>query len=229
MMLIATGLAVALASAAAPAAAAPAEAAPASLPPVVVSVIEVPGIPPALVSRLLAETDEIWRAAGIPFLWRRSSQRPIPDPRTSDTGPYLPSTLRVIIGNDKGVARDQRTPLGWIVFENEHTPQPEIYVSYKNAQALLAASRVVVGAPDRMPIVQREILLARAMGRALAHEVGHYLLASKVHTSRGLLKASRTAAELFAAERGSFRIDPWQQQTVAARLLGEPVVAQRWP
>jgi hypothetical protein len=224
MMLIATGLAVALASAAAPA-----EAAQASLPPLVVSVIEAPGTPPALVSRLLAETGEIWRAAGLSFLWRRSSLRPIPDPRASNTGPYLPSTLRVIIGNDKGVARDQRTPLGWIVFENEHTPQPEIYVSYRNAQALLAASRGVVGALDQMPIAQRELLVARAMGRALAHELGHYLLASKVHTQRGLLKASRTAAELFAAERGSFRIDRWQRQTIAARLLGEPVVAQRWP
>jgi hypothetical protein len=223
MMLIATGLAVALASAAAPV-----EAAPASLPPVVVNVVEAPGVPPALVTRLLVETDEIWRAAGIPFLWRRTPHQPVPDPRTPDTGPFLPSALRVIVGNDKGVARDHRTPLGWIVFDND-APQQEIYLSYKNAWTLMAASRVVIGALDQMPIVRREMLLARAMGRALAHELAHYLLASKVHTKRGLLKASRTAAELFAMERGGFRIDRWQRQTIAARLTGLPVVAQRWP
>jgi hypothetical protein len=216
MMLIATGLAVALASAAAPV-----EAAPASLPPVVVNVVEAPGVPPALVSRLLAETDEIWRAAGIPFLWRRTTEPLDADPRTSDTGPLLPSALRVIVGNDKGVARDQRTPLGWIVFDKD-APQQEIYLSYKNAWTLMAASRVVLGALDQMP-------MARAMGRALAHELAHYLLASKVHTKRGLLKASWTAAELFAMERRGFRIDLWQRQTIAARLTGEPVVAQRWP
>lgn len=224
MMLFATGLAVALASAAAPV-----EAAPAPPPPVVVSVIEAPGVPPALVSRLLAETDEIWRPAGVAFLWRRRPQQAVPDPRTPDNGPFLPSTPRVIIGHDTGVARDHRTPLGWIVFETEHAPQQEIYLSYKNAGALMAASRAVIGIIDQMPIMRRELLLARMMGRALAHELGHYLLASKVHTRRGLLQASRTAAELFAAERGGFRIDLWQRQTIAARLMGQPVVAQRWP
>ena len=33
-----------------------------------------------------------------------------------------------------------------------------------------------------MPIFEREMLMARAMGRALAHELGHYFLASKEHT-----------------------------------------------
>jgi hypothetical protein len=102
-------------------------------------------------------------------------------------------------------------------------------LSYKNAKTLMTASRVVIGDFDQMPLVRREVLLARAMGRALAHELAHYLLASKVHTKRGLLKASRTAGELFAAERNGFRIDVWQRQAIAARLTGEQPVAARWP
>jgi hypothetical protein len=111
MMLIATGLAVAVASTSS------LEAAPASLPPVVVSVIEAPGIAAPLVSRLLEETGKIWRAAGVTFVWRRTAQIAVPDPRVPDTGPVRPTTLRVVIGNETGVARDHRTPLGWIVFE----------------------------------------------------------------------------------------------------------------
>jgi hypothetical protein len=223
MMLIATGLAVALASATA-------EAAPASVPPVVVRVVEVPGVPPTLVSRILGETDAIWRAAGVAFLWQRGEREAVPFSRTADTGPWLPPiTLRVIIGHDQGAARDQRTPLGWIVFDDEHAPQHEIYLSYKNAKQLMYTARPVVGVVDQMPILQREILLARAMGRALAHELGHYLLASKVHTKRGLLQASRTAAELFGIDRRGFRIEASQRETIAARLHGQPVVAQRWP
>jgi hypothetical protein len=224
MMLIATGLAVALASAT------PVEAVAAFLPPVVVSVVEAPGVPPTLVPRILAETDAIWRAAGVAFLWQRGAREAAALSRTAEVGPPLPAIrLRVTIGNDQGVARDHRTPLGWIVFDDERAPQQEIYLSYQNATTLMAAARPVVGVVDQMPILQREILLARAMGRALAHELGHYLLASKVHTRRGLLQASRTAAELFATDRGGFRIDPWQRHTIAVRLHGEPVVAQRWP
>ena len=224
MMLIAAGLAVALASNT------PLEAAPAPLPPVLVSVIEAPGVPTTLVSRLLAEAEEIWRAAGVTFLWRRSvPSAAVPDPRTADSSPFLPTTLRVVIGNDKGFARDQRTPLGWIVFEAEDAPQQQVYLSYKNARTLMTASRVVIGDFDQMPLVRREVLLARVMGRALAHELAHYLLASKVHTKRGLLKASRTAGELFAAERNGFRIDLWQRQAIAARLTGEHALAARWP
>ena len=116
-MLVATGLAVALASALR------AEAAPASLPPVIVSVVEAPGVPGAIVTHLLAEAAEIWRAAGVAFMWDRTAARSaVPDPRTPDTGAVVPSRLRVIVGNDTGVARDHRTPLGWIVFEGDHNP-----------------------------------------------------------------------------------------------------------
>jgi hypothetical protein len=221
MMLIATGLAVALSTS-------PIEAAPASLPPVVVSVIETPGVPTTLVSRLLDETGKIWRAAGVTFLWRRTAQIAVPDPRIPDTGPLLPTALRVVIGNETGVARDHRTPLGWIVFEADGAPQQQVYLSYRNALTLLIASRVVAGSIEQMPLLRREVLIARAMGRALAHELGHYLLASKVHTRRGLLQASRTAGELFAEERSGFRVDLWQQHIIASRLTGAPVVATRW-
>jgi hypothetical protein len=86
----------------------------------------------------------------------------------------------------------------------------------------------VVGNIEPMPLRRREILVARAMGRALAHELGHYFLASKIHTRRGLLQANRSAAELFAEERNGFRIDLWQQHIIASRLSGAPVVATRW-
>jgi hypothetical protein len=220
MMLIATGLAVALASAL------PAEAAPASLPPVVVSVVEAPGVPATIVSQLLVEAADIWRSAGVSFLWERIREA-VPDPRTPDTG-VLPSRLRILVGHDKGVARDHRTPLGWIVFEGERAPQPEIYLSLPNAVALLAVSRTVVGIVEQMPLMRCEQLVARAMGRALAHELGHYLLASKVHTRRGLLRASRTASELFGQGNGAFAIDLWQRHAIAARLTGEPAVAKKW-
>jgi hypothetical protein len=325
MMLIATGVAAALLASAVPAPST------ASLPPVIVHVFTVPGVPGSLVSRVLDETDEIWRASAVAFLWHRAARdaaakvhpadtAPAPYPPSTlrvvigdeagaardhrtplgwivfddeqtpqreiylsyanakvlmeasrafvggiermprlqrelllaramgralahelghyllaskvhpaDTAPkpYPPSTLRVVIGDEAGVARDHRTPLGWIVFDDEQTPQREIYLSYANAKVLMEASRAFVGGIERMPRLQRELLLARAMGRALAHELGHYLLASKVHTKHGLLKASRTASELFAAERSGFQLDPSQRHLIASRLRGDSFVASR--
>jgi hypothetical protein len=114
------------------------------------------------------------------------------------------------------------------VFEGGDVPAQEIYLSRANAMALMADSRGVVGLIDQMPIAQRDMLLARALGRALAHELGHYLFVSKAHTARGLMKAIVTAAELFQPDNRGFYIEAAQRSSVAARLRGEPLAAQ-WP
>jgi hypothetical protein len=198
-----------------------------SAPPMVVTVSSAPEVSASLVKRMLEETEAIWRASGFSFVWQRAAREFVPYARLAETGPSVAATLRVIIGDNPGNARDSRTPLGWIVFDDERAPQQEIYISHANAKALMEAARPVVGLLTQMPIAQREILLARAMGRALAHEIGHYLLASKVHTERGLLKATRTASELFSSERAGFQIDPAQRQQIAARLRGDALVVSR--
>jgi hypothetical protein len=142
-------------------------------------------------------------------------------------GPPVASGLRVIFGNEAGVSRNNATPLGWISFDDDHTPVPEIYISYENACRLLEAAGGMIGIASGLTGVERELLLARTMGRALAHEMGHYLLASKVHTSRGLMRGSRSASEFFSTDQRGFRIDPAQQLTIAARLRGESPLVRR--
>jgi hypothetical protein len=188
-----------------------------ALPPIVVNVSAAPSVSSSLVARMIAETDAIFRKAGVSFIWRTS-------------GPAL-ATLTVTIGNDRdpGVARaasDARTALGWIVFEDGR-PDQEIYLSYSNAERFLRDSRDVTGPLQNMPLVQREVMLGRVMGRALAHELGHYLLATKTHTATGLLKAVRSAQEFFSFDPGRFQLDPEQRVQIAARLRAEALVAGR--
>jgi hypothetical protein len=202
-------------------------ASPAAIPPLIISVTTSGDLSPALIARIFKEADAIWRPSGISFFWRRITREAVPFARAGETGPYVPNTLRLNVGNASGQPRDGRMPLGWIVFDDVTTPQQEIYLSYANAQAVMAESRGVVGLIAEMPIMQRETLLARAMGRALAHELGHYLLASKVHSKRGLMKAILSATELFTSDARGLRIEPAQGQAVAARLRGEPLVASR--
>jgi hypothetical protein len=225
MMLIATTVASVLIASITSAAGAPAASSPA-IPPIIVNVSAPPGISSQLVSAVLAETDRIWRSGGVTFIWRRAPLVTA-SPVAAGDAPCLPNTLRLTIGEGRGVGREGALPLGWIVFNDGTTPEQEIYLSYANARAMMEGARSVVGIVGEMPLTQRETLLSRAMGRALAHELGHYLLASKVHTPHGLMKAVMTAVELFMPDTGALRIEPAQRRAVAARLRGEPLVASR--
>jgi hypothetical protein len=217
-MLIITSLAAALA--ASPAAAVPTPSAP---PPMVVTVTAIANLSPSLVSRVLEEADAIWQPAGLSFVWRRvprsAATRLDQDPFDASCG------LRVVIGDARGTVREDRLPLGWIQFDRDG-PAQEIYVSYQNAVDFMTGSAGVAGPISRMPPIEKEIKLARAMGRALAHELGHYLLASKTHTPRGLMQANHTALEFFDFSRRGFDIDSAQRQLIAA-LRHDAVLARR--
>ena len=67
-----------------------------------------------------------------------------------------------------------------------------------------------------MPLNYRDLLLSRAMGRALAHEMGHYLFASKTHAAHGLMRAVHTAPELFGTGRNHFGITSAEQAQIVA-------------
>jgi len=179
-----------------------------------VNVSAAPDIPPALVSRVLAETDAIWRYSGFTFAWQQT-------PREDAPG------LRVVIGHHVHRVREGGFALGWIVFGDAKTPAQEIYVSYENAQQLMVESPGVAGNPERMPPLEREVRLGRAMGRALAHEMGHYLLESKAHTLTGLMQAHLSAATFFGPDNRQFKLDGRQRRTITARLTRESVVVSR--
>lgn len=179
-----------------------------------VNVSASPDIPPSLVSSLLAETDAIWRSSGFTFAWRHA-------PREAGA-----ASLHVVIGHDVRPGRGGGLALGWIVFD-EGRPEHEIYVSHANAQRLMIEAPGVVGALDRMPLLEKHTLLARAMGRALAHEMGHYLLESKAHTLNGLMRAGITASEFFGNDNRQFKLDNGQRGSITARLTKESVVSRR--
>jgi hypothetical protein len=182
-------------------------------PPLVIDVIVASDISPSLIARVLAEAGEIWRAAGLTIIWKQ-------DGRVS-------SALRVTIGHwGNRVKRDETLlPLGWIVFDDDGAPEHAIYVSYTNAMALMDQSRGTTGASEKMPRAERETLLGRAMGRALAHELGHYLLASKEHSVKGLMRAKRTAAEFFSIDKSRFHLDAGQRAAIAVRLMPAAALA----
>jgi len=170
-------------------------------------------VPASVVTDALVEANAIWRPSGTSFVWRRDST--------------LPAPLRVIISRAT-LATRAALPLGWVVFD-AGAPEAEIHLSYSNVEQLFEESRnTIIHSTTRTTTqIEHHTMLARALGRALAHELGHILLASKAHTQSGLMKATRTAVEFFSLSAPHFEITLAQRNEIAARLSKQPLVASR--
>jgi len=95
-------------------------------------------------------------------------------------------------------------PIATIRFINAR-PLNTIMLSLANANALLL--RDSPEARNRLGsfIAFREIRLGRMLGRAIAHEIGHFLSQSGEHTRTGLMRPTHTVAALTGSSLGAFR------------------------
>jgi hypothetical protein len=166
-----------------------------------VDVLTPPDIKESFVKQVFAETDEIWNAAGITFTWHR----------VASAEPTDASRLRVAIERGRLAAGGNHTALGWILFTG-NAPEASIHLSIGGAEDLLDEAEDVQDAA----YARHEMLLERALGRALSHEIGHYLLGTKVHTQRGLMRASWPPQEIFAEGRQGFQLTPEQRISAGA-------------
>jgi hypothetical protein len=157
---------------------------------------------------VLEEAADIWRTIGVTFEWRREALE-----RSMLTS--ASSRPRVIIDDSPGTPRENAAPLGWVTFIGEE-PGGEIHISRRNAEHMLVGA--VAGVMRSMTPAERSLLLGRMMGRALAHELGHYLLRSKTHSTSGLMRSRRTAKEFIDAPRSSFAIETLDGELAAARI-----------
>jgi hypothetical protein len=77
----------------------------------------------------------------------------------------------------------------------------------------------VLGLPVRkLPHALRDTLIARAIGRVTAHELGHYLLQNGGHRNRGLMRANYSSSELVGSWLEPFRVAPAARPTVREEI-----------
>jgi hypothetical protein len=89
--------------------------------------------------------------------------------------------------------------LGSIVFEGE-TAEPLITL-YPAAVEQLVSEEARRRCECGWPLTMRGSVEGRALGRALAHEIGHYLLQSKGHSRLGLMRAHHSVWDLMVPEQ----------------------------
>lgn len=150
-------------------------------------------VPPAVLeaSRLALrrEVEAIWRRVGIAIRWHEGTTSP------GDVFRVLLTTA------DRPRSNDGH---GWPVAEllRDGAGQPVAIASLPAAYRVLDAA----GRRDE-PSTLSARRLGLVLGRAVAHEIGHYLLATAGHRPRGLMRMRIDATDFADLREGGFWLD----------------------
>jgi hypothetical protein len=173
--------------------------------PIAVAIVAPRDVSNSMVNQICAEAEAIWAPAGIALEWNRDA------PKREARGLIIEVTI-----DDRPAPAGRDGALGWVVFTGDG-PERFIHLSRVSAEDLLHSTP---GLNDAT-VASHEALIGRALGRALAHELGHYILRSKVHTGRGLMRAAWTSDQAFAFIRDGFELTPEERATALHHLRVE--------
>jgi hypothetical protein len=154
----------------------------------------------------IAEIAAIWSAHGVVV--------------AADSG-RLPSAdavlLQVVVeARPPALGPPSGGPLASVTFDEDGMPVPVIRLYLASLGEMIARANIPGAGGDASPAVLRERAIGRAVGRVLAHELGHFLLRSRWHAKSGLMRPVHTAADLVGHERTRFALSPPEDARIAA-------------
>ena len=142
---------------------------------------------------MMSEAAAIWRQQGVLIDWLSSTT----------VRSVAGNRLRVLVVQkrlgDKGVE-----PINVGELVRPTNGHPVALVSIESAQQLVASVRGRAGY-ELIAVDQRR--LGIVLGRALAHEIGHYLLDTHTHARSGLMRPTFDALEFTDLRDGTFALD----------------------
>lgn len=136
--------------------------------------------------------------------------------------PTRHGAIRLLVRTDDRPPRsassaDTSAALAWIDFVDGQ-PQSVITVSPDRARATVNRAMVAGRLVWELPVVVGERLTAVAIGRAIAHKVGHYLLQSPAHSRTGLMRAGLAPRDLTERDTARLQLSSDQRARIAQRL-----------
>ena len=158
-------------------------------------------LPPSVVQRMKDETSKVWSLFDVRIDW-------------VDPGDAVASAIDVTVFLEESA---EPTPHrvskrgGGVVLAALHLPDTPCGTGVARVwvtQAKLYAALIPGESPFPSLPEKYDLLLSRALGRALAHEIGHYLLGTSRHTALGLMRAHFSPLELLEpATRQRYGLD----------------------
>jgi hypothetical protein len=110
--------------------------------------------------------------------------------------------LTVVLAELSG-RRTATDVLGSIRFLDD-VPEPGIVMYPNEIHRLVSTGRLYDRNEREWPAAFRHLILGRVLGRALAHEIGHFLLRSPHHSRVGLMRSEQALPDLVAPDRHLF-------------------------
>ena len=125
-------------------------------------------------------------------------------------------TVVVSAGTMHGTTGAAPIAVGDTLFTEGHaTPYIHLWLG---AAELLARNSQPAGLPFTIkPPVERDAILLRMLGVALAHELGHYLLDTPRHSAGGLLRQTMAAHDMEQANPAHLRLTRKEQQLMCQK------------
>ncbi|MEP7307405.1 MAG: hypothetical protein ABJA98_17995 [Acidobacteriota bacterium] len=162
-----------------------------------------PPLPPRLAEAAMGEVTRVWAPYGVD----------VETLRPGDGGRHGAIRLAVKLA-DRPARQAAAKALGSIQFLGD-APEPAI-VLYQDAIEGVVSTVKIFGRENReWPVALCHFILGRVLGRALAHEIGHFLLRSRQHSAAGLMRSDLAPADLVDPDRRPFALSVGD----AARLM----------
>lgn len=125
------------------------------------------------------ELERIWRPYGVHLAWA--------SPSDATPGVFL----RVVLDDagSRQATRGSAAPgLGWVRFLDSKAPADEIRVSVAATRRLVERASFRLQPVALLPRSMIDGLMALALARVVAHELGHILLSTNGHAPKGLMR-----------------------------------------
>ncbi|HET7697745.1 MAG TPA: hypothetical protein VFK57_18675 [Vicinamibacterales bacterium] len=152
-------------------------------------------IPPQIAPLLKSEVEAIWAPYSVRLQWAADGN-----------GSDAPRALSL----DASVERDfqQHSRTGWPMTLGEAALGGDLGAAHPIRVSFDATEQVLADRSGRPapPGMVRDAEMALALGRVLAHEIGHVLLGPPFHDRDGLMRASFRPGELAEPDRAPFQL-----------------------
>lgn len=154
------------------------------------------GLTPRQLQLAVDEVRKIWSDAHVAVTSGRYGE---------PTGPGEATISLRILLTLLPVEDDART-LGWVTAGANGRSAPLLWISLPAVTGAVLSTQAYDMSVKRLPRELRNRLIAQAIGRVAAHELGHYLLQRAGHDERGLMRRRYVAAELVGDWLEPFKI-----------------------
>ena len=163
---------------------------------------------------LVAEVNAIWWHSNLSLVWRTVDVSE-PLPAMPDSEDWL--RVLVLARQAPGAGDASTFAVGELV--RYQGARPLAIASLTAARRVVDESLKFQNSEDQRDYDKR---LGVVLGRAVAHEIGHYLLRTSSHAPQGLMRASIGAREFADVQSRSFRLDRVARAHLA-RLADAPL------